>query len=286
MIFRFGGVEFGGQFGSIIVQNFDPGSFEVRSNDVERPQRDGTIPGRDYLGSAVWAFDLATNRKTLTEAIQTAAALESQWKNPTVRLRPNVTAPLSYNLDGRWRRVYGRPDRFAGMKGDVRARRGVGILTADFRVLDPVFYDEDEDNVRLTIIPPSTGGLTAPLTAPLTGTGSGTPRAGFVSNTGDASTPLKATFNGPITDPWVRSADGWEIGLNGTLAYDVSVTVNPQEGSVIRSDGASVAGMLTHATRLSQAKLPPGQSELTFGGLDSTGTATVDLAWRNASTSL
>lgn len=286
MIFRFGGVEFGGQFGKIIVENFDPGPFEIRGRDTERPQRDGDIPGRDQLGSANWAFDLATNRRTLTEALQTAGALEAAWKNPEVRLRPNRKAPLSYNIDGRWRRVYGRPDRFAGMKADVRAKRGVGIMTADFRVMDPTFYDEDEKTVTLDIVPASSGGLTAPLTAPLTATGYGEPRAGFVYNAGDAPTPLKVTFTGPVTDPWVRSTDGWEISLFGSIAYDQTITVDALEGTVLRQDGAPMAGWLTRASRLSRAMLPPGQSELSFGGMDLTGTATAILSWRDASTSI
>lgn len=286
MIFRLGGVEFGGQFGNIIVEDFDPGAASLRRNDVERPLRDGSIPGRTLLGDRTWAFNMATNRKNLTEALETAAALEAEWVSEEVRLNPTVKVPLSYNLDNRWRRVYGRPDRFAGPRGDVRAKRGVGIIIADFTVMDPLYYDDEETSVRLTIVPPSIGGLTAPLTAPLTGTGSGVPRAGFVNNTGNAPTPLKVTFNGPVTNPWVRSADGWEISLTSTLAYDVSVTVDPLEGTVLRNDGAPVAGMLSRATRLSRSRLPAGQSELTFGGIDPTGTATADLAWRNASTSI
>lgn len=286
MIFNFRGVEFGGQFGNLIVEDFTAGAFGLRSNDNPRPQADGLIPGRDYLGEAVWAFDLKTNRRTLGEALETAAALEAEWKAEEVRLQPNRKFPISYNLDGRWRRVYGRPGSFAGPRGDIRARQGAASVVADFRVMDHLYYDEDETSIRLTIIPPSTGGLTAPLTAPLTGTGSGTPRAGFVTNEGNAATPLKATFNGPVTDPWVRAAAGWEIGLIGTLAYDVSVTVDPLEGSVLRNDGAPVSGMLSRATRLSRARLPKGQSELTFGGIDLTGTATVDLSWRNASTTI
>lgn len=286
MIFNFRGVEFGGQFGDLIVEDFTAGAFSLRSSDNERPQSDGVIPGRDYLGEATWAFDITTNKKNLTDALTIAAALEAEWKAEEIRLTPNLKVPLSYQLNGRWRRVYGRPGAYAGPRGDIRARQGAAKITADFRVMDHLFYDDVESTLQLTIIPPSTGGLTAPLEAPLTGTGSGSPRSGFVTNTGNAATPLKATFNGPVTDPWVRSVDGWEIGLLGSLAYDISVTVDPLAGTVIRSDGAPVSGMLSRATRLSRARLPKGQSELTFGGIDLTGTATVDLAWRNASTTI
>lgn len=286
MIFRYRGVQFGGQYGDIVVESFEPGAAEIRMTDTPRPQGDGDIPGRDFLGGSTWGFNMATNRTNLTEALSSAALLEAAWKDPAVRLKPNLKVPLSYEIDGKWRRVYGRPGRFAGPRADVRAKRGVGIIIADFRVMDPLFYDDDEQHERLTIVPASTGGLVAPLVAPLTAVSSGTPRAGFVTNAGDAATPLRAVFNGPVTDPWVRAAAGWEISLLGSLAYDESVTVDAMAGTVRRSDGAPVAGMLSRRTRLDDAKLPVGQSELTFGGTDLTGTASVDLFWRNASYSI
>lgn len=287
MIFSYQGVEFGGDAGRLRVRKFEPGAVEIRTDDTPRPQRDGAIAGRDFLGSATWAFDLAARyQKTLAGSLAASVELETKWKDPAVRLTPNVTVPLSYEMDGRWRRVYGRPGRFAGVVADKYAQMGVGKITADFRVLDPLHYDDAETTVRLTIVPATVGGLVAPLIAPLTSVRSSAPRVGLVNNLGDAGTPLTATFHGPVTDPWVRAAAGWEIGLSGSLAYDVSVTVDARSGTVTRSDGAPVAGMLTRATRLSGSVLPAGPSELTFGGKDMTGTATVDLTWRNAHTSI
>lgn len=282
MIFRYGGVEFGGQFGDIIVTDFQPGSAELRGEHTPRPNGDGVISGRTFLGGRTWAFDMTTNRKDLSGAMSTESALAAAWEDPEVRTQAGLLVPLSYNLDGKWRRVYGQPGRYSGPRADVLARQGAGKIVADFEVLEPYHFDEDEQHVRLTIVPSTTGGFTFPLVFPLSTRRVSTPRAGLVSNAGDRPTPLKAVFRGPVTDPWVRAAAGWEIGLLGTLAYDVSVTVDPLAGTVIRSDGASVNGILTRATRLRQAKLPAGQSELTFGGKDETGTASVDLYWRNA----
>lgn len=282
MMFKFGGISFGGRSGSLIVTGFEPGAPEIRGGDVARPNRDGTIAGRNFLGSATWAFDLSTNRTSLDEARATAAALQSAWNDPAIRLNPNVLAPLSYELDGTWRRVYGRPDAFVGIKGDVLATLGVGKLVCDFKVHDPVFYDDTESSMTLTIVPASTGGLMAPLVAPLTTVGSGAPRAGFVTNSGDAATPLKVRFKGPVVDPWVRSPSGWEIGLNGSLAYDETVTVDPLAGTVTRQNGQPANGMLTRKTRLSGSLVQPGVTELTFGGTDLTGTATAQLFWRHA----
>lgn len=286
MKFRYRGVEFGGQHGAILVEDLKRGTPSLRSNDTERPQRDGVIPGRDLFGEANWGFDMVTNKRNLTEALAVAEALEDEWFADEVRLTPGRLEALSYELDGRWRRVYGRPGPFEGPQGTVRAKQGAGDITADFRVMDPYHYDEDEQQVTLSIVPATTGGLVGPLKAPLTSARSGEPRAGFVTNAGNRPTPLIVEFYGPVSNPWVRAAAGWEIGLNGTLAYDQTVTVDPMNGTVLRSDGAAVPGMLTTATLLSQSKLPRGQSELTFGGTDQTGTAKAVLRWRNAYKSL
>lgn len=286
MMFRFGGVEFGGNTGALLVTGFNPGPAENRADDKPAPGRDGVIAGQDFLGGATWAFDLSTNRDDLGGARATAAALEAAWKDPAIRLNATAKVPLSYEMDGAWRRVYGRPGQIQGMGADVLASLGVGRLTADFRVLDPLHYEEEETAVVLTIVPATTGGLEAPLAAPLSTVRSSAPRAGQVVNGGDAATPLKVVFHGPVTDPWVRSTAGLEVGLTGSLAYDQSITVDPLAGTVTRQDGSPAAGLLTRKTRLTGTMLQPGPTELTFGGTDPTGTATATLAWRNAYTSI
>lgn len=286
MRFVFGGVEFGGPSGPLLVTGFTPGPAEIRSGDQPAPGRDGVLAGRDFLGSATWAFDLATNREDLAGARETAGALESVWLDPAVRLNPAVKVPLSYEIDGEWRRVYGRPGQFVGPGADVLATLGAGKVTCDFRVLDPARYDDEETSVVLTIVPATTGGLQAPLAAPLSTVRSSAPRAGQVTNTGDLPTPLKVTFHGPITNPWVRAADGLEVGLTGSLAYDQTVTVDPLAGTVTRQDGTPAAGLLTRKTQLTATLLQPGPTELTFGGTDPTGTAKAVLSWRNAHTSI
>lgn len=283
--FRFDGLEFGGPVGPLLVTGFDPGPAEVRNGDSDRSQRDGAIAGRDFLGKRTWGISVSTIADDIDGALALERQLASRWGNEKFRKNPLVTYPLAYELGGRWRRVYGRPDRYAGINGDLSSMSGAGTIECDFRVLDPRFYDDAESVVQLTIVPASTGGLMAPLVAPLSTVRSSEPRAGLVDNLGDVPTPLKVVFKGPVTNPWVRAAAGWEIGLVGTLAYDQTVTVDALEGTVLRGS-TPVAGMLTRKTRLSSSMLPVGSSELTFGGTDPTGTASVELRWRNAFTSL
>jgi hypothetical protein len=285
MIFKIGAVTFN-DGGLLRVRAFTAGASDVIIQDAQRAQADGLIVGRDYLGAATWAFDIATRAGGEAGAAAADASLHKEWNNPAVRTNPNTTVPLSYQLAGRWRRVYGRPGKYAGINGNTMTKRGIGQITCDFRVTDPLHYDDTESTVALTIVPGSTGGLMSPLASPLSTVRSSAPRAGNVANTGDAATALKVTFHGPVTNPWVRSASGMEVALIGTLAYDQSVTVSPRAGTVTRQDGTNAAGMLTRKTRMSTTLLQPGTTVLSFGGTDPTGTATATLSWRNAYTSI
>lgn len=282
--FRFDGASFGVET-PLLVTNFDPGAAEINKGDTQRSQRDGLIAGRDTLGGRTWGFSISTNTDDIETALAVERVLSSRWLAEKFRLNPLATYPLSYELAGRWRRVYGRPDRYAGINADVLSMVGAGKIECDFRVMDPLYYDETETRLTLTIVPASTGGLKAPLVGPLSTVRSSAPRAGLVENTGDQPTPLTAVFKGPVTDPWVRAEAGWEIALKGTLAHDQTVTVDARAGTVLRGS-TPVAGMLTRKSRLSTARLPVGTSELAFGGTDLTGTASVELRWRNAYTSI
>lgn len=282
MRFKLGAVEFTGEtFAPLMVREFRPGGVDVRDQDTDRPQRDGVIPGADLLGGRLWAWDISARGADLSEVLAASARLEGQWRDHA-RLLPGVSTPLSYLIDGRWRRVYGRPGRYTGPTPDNIAISGIGRIVCDFRVTDPLHYDEDESSVRLTIVPATTGGLQTPFVFPLSTVRSSAPRAGIVTNGGDAATPLKVVFRGPITNPWVR-ATGLEVGLVGTLAYDQTVTVDPLAGTIT---GLPAGVNVTRKTRLTGTLLPPGVTELTFGGTDPTGTATATLAWRNAYTSI
>lgn len=280
MKFRFDGLTFGTDT-ALGNTSFNPGTSTLRSGDTERSQRDGVIPGRDFLGGKTWGISLTTDAVDLASAISLEAALAGRWHDPKHRLTPLAMSPLSYELDGRWRRVYGRPDRFTGSNGDVRAQQGGARIECDFRLLDSRHFDDEETVLPLPIVPASTGGLMAPLVAPLSTVRSSAPRAGFVDNIGTAPTPLKVIFKGPVVDPYVRSAAGWEIALNATILHGQTVTVDAFAGTVLRGN-APAAGLLTRKTRLSSAVLPTGVSDLTFGGIDPTGTASVELRWRNA----
>lgn len=283
---RFAAIEFGGLLDPLLIRGFDPSAPELRTADAPKPFGDGVMVGRDYFGAGSWTFELSTNVKDEVDALASAGALVSAWRDPKVRLNPNVTVPLAYEVGGRWRRVFGRPDAISDPVSDVRAIQGAAQIVATFRVTDPNFYDDELSTVRLTIVPESSGGIIAPIIAPISTRMNSGRRAGLVDNLGDVASPLTVTFHGPARNPKVVAAAGWEVGITGTLAYDQSVTIDARAGTAIRNDGASLAGALTRATQLSKATIPPGPSELTFTAIDTTGTAKVDLSWRHSHSSI
>ena len=283
---RYAGIEIGGHRGPLIINKFDPSGPELRTNDHDLPFSDGTLVGRDQFGNATWTFEITTNQPDETTALALAGSLISAWRDPEVRLRSGVTVPLSYEMAGRWRRVYGRPGPITDPTGDVKSVLGAAELVASFRVTDPNFYDDAATRVRLTVVPESSGGFVFPLVFPITSRKTSGKRAGLVDNLGNVASPLTVTFHGPARNPKVVAAAGWEVGITGTLAYDQSVTIDARAGTVTRNDGASLAGWLTRATQLTKARIPAGPSELTFTATDDTGTAAVDLSWHHSYSSI
>lgn len=287
MYIKIGNVQAGGYDSPLIIENFDAPSTTLRTDYTDRPNADGVMVGRDWLGSSTWGFDLATNRSNLQDAMSEVNALERVWKDSKSRLASGVALPLSYSLDGsRWFRVYGRCGQFTGSSPSVLARLGVARVTADFVQTRTEHFSEAEHLETITYVPPVQAGLTAPLVAPLTSVGTGAERAGFVINNGDLPTPLKIKFFGPIQNPVLRSAAGWEVGIRSTIGAGDWVEIDPLMGTVKKRNGSAVAGLLTTRTRLSTVNLPVGQSELFLSGVDLTNTSKVEVRWRDAYTGL
>ncbi|QUC01226.1 hypothetical protein [Cellulosimicrobium cellulans] len=283
--FEVAGVGFGTRPGDLVlVRSFEPGTQDLENQDAANPVGDGVLVGRDRARATTWSWELFTNERDEPSARAAVAPLAAAWRSATA-LPPGELMTLRYFVAGRWRRVYGRPRRWAPPVSGPALAAGRADVVCDFRVTDPLHYDDDEQTVTLQIVPPTTGGLLAPLVAPLSTARSSAPAARFITVRGDAPAPVRVTFHGPVKDPWVRGT-GWEVGLVGSIAYDGRVVVDTRTTTVLRADGASVAGMLSRRTRLAELRLAPGPHELTFGGIDPTGTAAATVAWRDAHYSL
>lgn len=286
--FELDGYAFGGESHGVLVQpgGFDPGTASLRLQDNDAGINDGIYMGRDSKSPPLWGFTLMSNQYNAAGALDALETLAAQWDSYDVRTTPGAVSTMRYNLGGRTRRVYGRARRFA-QSVTAGLWSGVATAVADFQLTDGRYYADELRVQTVSIVPATAGGLSGVLTGPLT-TEAGGARQGVIPDVGGkVATPITATISGPITNPWL-AGPGWEIRLNVTLAYDQSVTIDarPWAMSVLRNDGASLAGKLTRSSRLDQARLLPGSQELTFGGTDATGTAKCSVSWRPAFPSL
>lgn len=278
MLVQFDGVQFGGASGPLIITGFDPGRPEIRFDDVQRPHSHGIFPSREYLGAALWVFEIATNARDHAGGLVASASLEEVWRR---YLDTEEAQPLDYHLAGRWRTVFGKPRRFASTAGTLRDEQGVTLITCDFTITDPRTYDTLLRSQRIGLVAPSTGGLVEPLIAPLVSTRTESTQSRFVEVGGNAPTPLTVTFHGPLTDPRVV-IDGQEVGIAGEVAEDLSITVDGRSQTVVRADGVALPGRLSRRSRLDALLISPGSHEVTFSGVTATGTGHVDLSWRDA----
>lgn len=262
----------------VYLKAIDLGTVGHRSQDAAVPNGDGLMFGRDLYSGAEWRLSFAANHGRDQAAAHNAlGALAKAWLGAASRHTPGARSLLRYRIAGQTRRVYGRPRDFAP---DPNALffTGLAHATAGFQSDSALHYADTAGTLDLQMVAPSTSVITWPGVWPLTFS-RGSDRQGFINNVGgDAPAPFTATINGPITDPYVKG-DGWEIRFTGTLAYDQTVTVDTRANTIT---GGLPPGALHRTSYLDTARLKPGAAEVTFGGIDPTGTATCRLQWRPA----
>jgi len=264
------------------VLGWDLGAREVRVQDTPRPGAPGLMLGRDFDDPPEWTFTFrARNDQSAEVAFDEIETFRRVWQ---ASQGVGEVSALRYGLPGRERVVFGRPRRWSLDDDAIRQGIHIGRLAglATFQLSDVRSFSDVVSEVSLGLVPESSGGLVFPLVFPVTTTVTGGVRAGFVENLGSAPAPVTVTFKGPVKNPRIYT-DEWEIGITGNLAYDETVTVDALALSVVNQAGANVGGRLTRGTRLRDAALVPGQSEIRFTGGDSTGTARATVSWRDAS---
>lgn len=247
-----------------------------RTQDVLNPFGEDALQGRDFRTPPLWTFGLRVGHGGAEATLASLAALTRAW-NKTAPI-PGAESVLRYAIAGRTRLVYGRARE---LFPDLAQAFDLGrvVASAKFQTKDTWYYADEVQSLTVGLVPVNSGGLRAPLRAPLTAS-PGSSRQGLVTIGGDAPAPVGVTFKGPISNPLVSSS-GWQIGLNTTLAYDQSVTIDARTGSALRNDGVSLAGALTRRTYLPEARLQPGSREIIFAGTDATGLSSCTVRWRN-----
>lgn len=274
MLVSYGGVTVGETSQGLFLTEVELDLGDLRTGDAEWPLRHGSRPGVDYLESGTLTLTLCSSPGARDDAAANAAVSEfvRAWRLG-LREGPGRLAPLSVSAGGRTRVVYGRPGRIAPPDpGSTAMRQGVAMLTAEFRILDPVVYAAESEGVTISVVPKTLGGIIAPVVTPVTTTLTSDTSYRFISVGGDADAPFAVTFHGPATDPKVV-VDGVEVGLVGSVAYDEDVTVDGRARTVELANGQPAASRLSRGTRIDRMTLPPGEHEISFTATDRTGTA-------------
>jgi hypothetical protein len=273
--FELGGYRIGGPSGEWDVVEWDAGELQQQAQDEVLDGR--TLFGRDTAIPPIWVLQLRANASDEQGAQTQAANLASAWRPAQLEM-PGADVALRYRYLGRWRRIYGRPRQIGVPSTGPLSWAGRSEVPAAFQLSEALHFDDAEQSVSLTSIPPTVGGLVAPIVAPITTAKNSEVAAGSIAVGGDTETPLRVVFRGPITDPWM-TVGGVRIALSGRIAAGQTVTVDARARTVLRQDGGSVAGMLSRTARMGQLRLPPGTHAVRYGG---TGTARATVAWRNA----
>lgn len=262
----------------------DLGSIEPTTQDAAYPGGDGVMFGRDFMPGRTITLELGVNAMNEADNLAAHAALAAAWRGDSLRRTPGAVATLALTNGGRTRVVYGRPRNFASTL-QIVPQLGYSAATVTFACSDDLFYDQANASVSVPLIPPPSGGLLAPLASPLT-TAQVVNRPGLVAPGGLTDTWPVITIYGPVTNPKVTLTGQWFMQFSTTLAFDQSLTVDtrPWARTVLRNDGASLAGSLTRdSVPLSRASVPGATStEVVYSGTDITGTSHISVTWQDA----
>ncbi|MFD0353005.1 hypothetical protein ACFVHW_04535 [Streptomyces sp. NPDC127110] len=294
-------------FGTVRTGRYLLDPYEIRYadpdvGDTPMPRTDAIRLGQDYRAPATITFELgvdtvgaaATPAGRHAHNLNALSAMGQAWDAEALRRQFGAAAVLRTVQGGRARRFYGRPRKWDPAASRL-TRQGYTPVTATFACVDATAYDDVEQSTRIDIQPPMHRGLVGPLRAPLTMTAAsaGIPRSGIEVGGTKPAWPL-ITFTGPITQPSCtlveqtvggRRIPGWTVSLDVSLGPDQSVTIDPRPWActVLRNDGASLAGKLTwDSPRLQNLRMPPGRQNLNLRGADDTGTASMVVSWRDA----
>ena len=268
---EYNGVLIGGDTGYEIVSANHFDLPELRTSDVNRPQRDGQFAGTDFMaGKSIhlqleaWSSDDVDLGSRLTVLMAAFA--------------PGVTADLVTNIPG-----------LGLIKMECRVRRRslpmnidqVGGLTrfaVDLYAVDPVWKSNATSQVELGLTDVS-GGLSFPLTFPIS---FGETNDGSVNlqNDGSYESFPVIVISGPVTDPSLENrSQGKTLSFTGTVAADETLVIDFNARSVLLDGSANRYAWLDDSTKW--WSLDPGTNDIWFDGT-SAGSPTCLCYWSDA----
>lgn len=282
------GIVFGDGTPTLVLEDgLDYGTSEHRVQDAERPQGDGLLMGRDYLGPPEWSLTLGVGVAGECDVWALMSELQQAWRADSVRTTPGAMSVLRFRRRGVTYRVLGRPRKFGIQPGNHKDDEFQTVV-ATFQLAAPEYYIEGEDEggssrlVLRLVDPPSTTGVRLPARLPWRLGGASGARMGEVTVGGQVPAPFRLQIHGPTagttTSGFKVSGDGWEIETSASLAYDRSLIVDTAANTIVRDDGVSLASTLTRKSRLT-ARLQPGHQFIRLETNDSTGSSYAVLTW-------
>ncbi len=285
--FEYEGVVFGiGTALSVDAEGFNPGVNSFTSQDVENGFTDSISMGRDSVAPSEWTFEAFTTGDTPAEARAAIRALGRVWNDPELRRAPGEVRPLRYCIDGETRVVFGRPREF-GQTLSNKILHGEIPLELHFQPADTLSYADEEVTLDVLDAPVVTDGFTTPFTTPLLTKAAAPVSGSLPAFDGDIAVPLAVTFTGPALNPRIYTTE-WQLGLSIALAEGESVTIEtyPWNVRTLRADGVRMPGVMSTASRPSLARLRPQGETIRFHALDSSGTASCQIRFRPANTTI
>lgn len=270
---------------SMDADGFEPGDTSWADQDSVSFRGHNQM-GRDRLLGPTWAWTLHVNTYEEADALAALGRFTTAWRAMHIRDTPGAVIPIRYSVGGRVRRIYGRP-RNLSAPPDNRILGGLIPVVADFKAVDGYTYDDTVSSVSLfagtepeDVAFDSGGGFTFPVTFPVT-TLPPKRRQKFLTVEGDAPARPIIRFNGPVTNPSLRT-DQWQIGVNMTIEAGQYVTIDtrPWALSVLANGHQNLAGLLGRRQRMVDVALQPGRFNAIFNGVSPSGAATCDISWR------
>lgn len=281
-----------GQHVSLDDEGFAPGSTDWAVQDSEDPSNGTTLFGRDVLLGPVWNWQLHVNRSSVAQALETLGSFQTAWRALQIRNTPGAVLPLRYQLEGRTRRIYGRPRRFEAPPSNL-ILGGYVPVSVDFKCVDAFTYSDVEQVVSLRLgseladpdAVDSGGGFIFPVTFPSDTLPPTTTQAQVLVG-GDAPAYPVVRFNGPVVNPSLATSD-WTLSLNYTIpdGQYVEIDTRPWKQTVLLNGVTSLAGFLGRRQRLSKITFTQGRFQARYNGFSS-GDSTCEVRWADTWNSL
>lgn len=271
------------------VSSVDWGAQKMTVQDYARPRLDGIAFGRDTRQGSTITFDVGVLPMNGKDVFENLEDLQRQWENAVSifngghkdRFTPGAAAELRYRRMGVERVVYGRTRKFSPIVPSSTPEFCQAV--AEFKQMDGNSYSYEVHKNIVSIVPPSSGGLVSPLIGPLT-TLHYTSRPGRIFVAGGQPTWLRSIIHGPIRRPSIQITGEWNITLDLNLEAGEYVEIHPYPNErFVRKNGyLNVAGAFTtDSPTLTQMVVPPGDQEIILTGIDPTGTAYLEVFWRD-----